>query len=93
MLKIIEKKRAKGPLDYKVKSLAYQLVRLWGDKEEFKRAFTHQLAWMKQMNHIHPQFAYKLIEKENAIELWHVKPSDLSTDRLLLEIEYTDDNL
>ena len=93
MLKINEKKRSKGPLDYKVKTLVYRLVRLWGDKEEFKQVFQKALADMKQLNHIHPQFAYKLIENGNAIELWHVKPSDLSTDRLLLEIVYTNDNL
>lgn len=93
MLKVIEKKRSKGTMDRKVKQIAYGIARMWGDKENFTRLFTEQLAAMKQLNHIHPKFAYKLIEKENAIELWHVKPSDLSTDRLLIEIVYTDDNL
>lgn len=90
MLTYIDKKRASGTMDRKVKWMVQAICKIWTELEDFERVFKQELAQMKQLNHIHPKFAYKLV-RDNAktIEVWHVAPEELIHDRLLCAVEYT----
>lgn len=90
MLTYIDKKRAAGFLDSKVKNLARQICLIWPDMEDFERLFKHHLEKMQQVNHIKPEFAYKLVRHDkNTMEVWHVSLEEMIHDRLLCVVEYT----
>ena len=79
-------------MDQQVKSLVYQICRLWDEMEDFERLFKLKLSEMKKLNHINPQFAYKLIRHDIAtMEVWHVDQEKMINDRLLCVVEYTSD--
>lgn len=92
MLTYTDKKPASGTMDRQVKYMAMGICRMWPELEDFERLFTLKLSEMPRLNHIHPQFAYKLIRHDrNTMEVWHVDQVEMIHDRLLLVVEYTSD--
>mgnify|MGYP004705187227 CR=1 FL=1 len=89
MLKVTDKKRAAGTMDQQVKSMVYQICRLWDEMEDFERLFPRRLAEIPHPNQFNPVHAYKLEKQgKDTIQVWHV---DLNweKDRLLCEVKYT----
>lgn len=72
MLKVTYLKKSQGTLERKVRSKVDMLAMLWDDIENFERVYKHALTEITQLNHISPEFAFRLkILNPTECELCH----------------------
>jgi hypothetical protein len=72
MLKVTYHKKSQGTLERQVRIKVDMLVMLWDAIEDFQRVYKHALTGITQLNHISPEFAFRLkILNPTECELWH----------------------